>query len=38
MIKRKLVVESTDEEEETKTTQPGFQKNLTTPPPIIQFI
>jgi hypothetical protein len=37
MIKRKLVVESTDEEE-TKTTQPGFQRNLTTPTPIIPFI
>jgi hypothetical protein len=38
MIKRKLVVESTDEEETKKKTQPGFQKNLTTPTPIIPFI
>jgi hypothetical protein len=37
MIKRKLVVEST-EEEETQKTQPGFHKNLTTPTPIIPFI
>jgi hypothetical protein len=37
MIKRKLVVEST-EEEETKNTQPGFHKNLTTPTLIAPFI